>query len=225
MEGKTHLFCTGMFAFALLFATFKLGYVSFYQSMLFFLAALEGVLLPDVDSPNSLGTKIKLAGILKWTAYFAKTIAYITKFFLYLFLKLVLWLFKKRGAEHRGVMHSFKGLVLVGAFWLAIGYLVLLQFNSLKYFPDLVLIVLGLLFGFLLHLWQDALTIGGVKLTDSVHIRGNLKTGKNEWAPQLFFLLFCAFSAHISNALSPLYGVAILILALPASFLLFVSRN
>lgn len=222
MEGKTHLFCTGMVSFALLFAAFKLGYISFYQSALFFFAALEGALLPDIDAPKSLGTKLKLAGILKWVAYFAKTIAYITKFFLYIFLKLILWLFGKWGGRHRGIMHSFAGLIIVGIFWLAIGYAILHQLNSLKYFFDLLLIVLGLMFGYLMHIWQDALTIAGVHLTKSLHIKGKLKTGRHEWLLQLFFLVFCAFSAQITNTVSPIYGLGILLLALPASFLLFV---
>ncbi|MEK6953656.1 MAG: metal-dependent hydrolase [Candidatus Micrarchaeota archaeon] len=221
MEGRTHLFCTLMYLGAGAFVAFKAGAFGLFDSVAFLIAAMEGALLPDVDAPKSLGTKIKLAGILKYAAVFAKTIAYITKFGLYLVLKLVLWMFKKRGAEHRGIMHSFWGLILVCAFWLAIGYGALSILNSTKYFKDLLFIILGLLLGYLMHLWHDALTLSGVKFTKAFKISGWLKTGKHEWLLQLFFLIASSFAAHVANSVSPLHGAVALILAIPASYLFF----
>ena len=221
MEGKTHLFCALVYLGAGAFIAFKAGAFSLFDSIAFLLAGLEGVLLPDVDSPKSLGTKLKLAGVLKYAAFFVKSVAYITKFGLYFVLKLILWMFRKRGAEHRGIMHSFKGLVLVSLFWLGIGYAVLSYFNSTKYFKDLLVIILGLLFGYLMHLWHDSLTVSGVQFTKSHKISGWLRTGRHEWVLQLFFLIVGALAANFANSGSILFGVSALVLAIPASYLFF----
>lgn len=221
MKGWTHLFCTLMYLGAGAFIGLKAGALSLFDSIAFLIAALEGALLPDVDAPKSLGTKIKITGILKYAAVFVKTIAYITKFGLYLVLKLILWMFKKRGAEHRGIMHSFKGLVLVCMFWLAIGYGLLLFLNSTKYFKDLLIIVSGLLLGYLMHLWHDSLTVSGVAFTKSFKISGWLKTGRHEWMLQLYFLIIGAVAANFGSLGAHNYGILTLVLALPLSYLLF----
>ncbi|MEK6843554.1 MAG: metal-dependent hydrolase [Candidatus Micrarchaeota archaeon] len=220
MEGKTHLFCALMYFGAALFAAYKAGAVDAYSSLLFFLAAFEGVLLPDIDANKSLITKIKLTGILKFVAFLAKTIAYATKFVLYLFLKLILFFYGKKD-RHRGVMHSFKGLISVCVFWLLIGYLALDYFHAMKYFKDLLLIVLGLLFGYAMHLWHDSLTVAGVAFTSKFKLHGWLKTGRHEFLLQMFFLVISAFSAYLTNSTGYLYGGAILAISIPLSYLFF----
>ncbi|MFH1750054.1 MAG: metal-dependent hydrolase [Candidatus Micrarchaeota archaeon] len=221
MEGRTHLFCTGMFVFAGLFAIFKMGHIGVADAAFLFFASLIGALLPDVDALHSLATKIKLRGPGEYFAYFVRFIALVTKYLLFSALGILLFISGRKGAKHRGIMHSFKGLVLVGLFWLIAGWLFLEYFRLGKYFPALSFSIIGLVFGYLMHLWHDGLTIGGVELMGGLKFSGWLRTGKHEWMLQLFFLISCAFSAHISNAISPLYGLAILLLALPASFLLF----
>jgi inner membrane protein len=221
MEGRTHLFCTFMFLGAAAFLAIKAGYIGFYESLLFLGASFEGVLLPDIDANKSLITKVKFSGILKFVVFFAQTIAYATKFVLYLFLKLIL-LFYGKSDKHRGIMHSFKGLVAVCIFWLAIGYFVLSYFNAMKYLFDLIIIVLGLLSGYLMHLWQDSLTVSGVQFTSKFKIKGWLKTGRHEWVLQLFFLVVCAIAANSASTGNFVFSFLSLLFALPLSFLLFV---
>jgi hypothetical protein len=221
MEGRTHLFCAFMYFGAAAFLAIKAGYIGFYESLLFLFAAFEGVLLPDIDANKAMITKVKVGGILKFVILFAKTIAYATKFVLYLFLKIILLFYGKRD-KHRGVMHSFKGLVAVCLFWLAIGYLVLSYFNAMKYLFDLILIILGLLSGYLLHLWQDSLTISGVEFASKFKFKGWLKTGKHEWVLQMFFLIISAVAANSANTGNFVFSFLSLLFALPLSFLLFV---
>lgn len=220
MQGKTHLFCALLYFSAASFAAFKAGAIDFYSSLLFLFAAFEGVLLPDIDANKSLITKVKLTGILKFVAFFAKTIAYATKFVLYLFLKLIL-LFHGKTDRHRGIMHSFKGLIAVCVFWLIIGYLVLDYFHSMKYFKDLAIIVLGLLLGYLMHLWHDSLTVSGIAFTSKFKLKGWLKTGRHEFLLQMFFLVISAFSAHLTNSIGYIYGAIILAISIPISYLFF----
>lgn len=206
-----------------MFLCIKAGFLPFYGALLFLFASFEGVLLPDIDAAKSLITKVKISGILTFPVFFAKTIAYATKFILYLFLKIILLFYGKRGAEHRGIMHSLKGLVAVCLFWLAIGYLVLDYLHLMKYFRDLLLIIAGLFAGYLMHIWQDSLTVSGVQLTSKIKIRGWLKTGRHEWLLQLFFLAISAVAANFANMGGIAHAASALVLALPLSFLFFGS--
>jgi hypothetical protein len=224
MEGKTHLFCSGMFVFAGLFAIFKMGYIGSADAAVFFCASLIGVLLPDVDAPNSLATRMKTKGPAEVFVLLVKFIALVTKYLLFSVLAVLLFLLGKKGAKHRGMMHSFKGMVLVGIFWLIMGWLVLGYLRMGNYFQPLIFAILGLMLGYLLHLWHDGLTVAGVELSGSLKLHGWLKTGKHEWVLQLFFLIFSAFSANLSNSVSSTFGLLALLLALPASFLLFEAK-
>ncbi len=222
MQGLTHLFATAVYLAAAAFAFFKMGYISFFDSILFLIASLLGVLLPDVDAPKSLATKIHLRKPFKYVAYTVRLIAYITKLFLFSFLRLFLFILGKKGRKHRGILHSFKGLLSVSTFWLVLGYFALDYLNLMHHFQSLLMLMIGLIAGYSMHLWHDSLTVSGLQLSDKIKVRGWLKTGRHEWSLQLFFLLISSFSAHITNTVSPIIGLIILITALPATFLLFI---
>ncbi|MFH1257764.1 MAG: metal-dependent hydrolase [Candidatus Micrarchaeota archaeon] len=212
MEGKTHLFCAFMYLGAAAFSAFKLGYANVLDSVLFVVAVVISVQLPDVDvtaGKNNLNRIIQIPVM-------------VTKYFLFLPISLLLFFLGKKGAEHRGVMHSLKGLFLVFAFWLVIGVLLLNYFGALNNLRPLSIAVLGLLAGYLFHLWNDALTVSGVQLTDKLKIKGWLKTGKHEWVLQMFFLIISAVAANLANMGNIVYAACALILAFPLSFLLFV---
>ncbi|MFH0972107.1 MAG: metal-dependent hydrolase [Candidatus Micrarchaeota archaeon] len=211
MQGKTHLFCASMYLGAAAFMAFKAGCAIAFDPLLFLLASIVAVQFPDVDAPNK---KSDLNGLFQIPAL-------ITKYLLFIPISLLLLIMGKKGAEHRGIMHSLKGLLLVLAFWLMIGILALNYFSAFNNLRLLLLLVLGVLCGYLFHLWQDALTVSGVQFSTNLKIRGWLRTGKHEWLMRLFFLIISAVAANLANTGDTTYAAAVMVLALPLSFLFF----
>lgn len=167
-----------------------------------------GAMLPDIDHNNSkLGSQRKKAmGILGvvFTAALVASIAYVViKIFVfnqtpaslmtYIIIEAVLsgifilnitgfWQKKFKFAYlHRGIMHTLLIPAILGYLAIYSGYISDGVFNK---------IVLGIMFGYLLHLFADLLTVRGCPVlwpltTNSIHIM-NLKTVKGKSGKETF---------------------------------------
>ncbi len=199
MKGRTHLAITALVGGAYLFALYysfvgaleggmaatTTGLASGWKMAAGLVATLGaawigvlvGSLLPDADAEDALvfrkrvggGYALKAAGLLtKWLAY-----------------KPVAWLggrlWGKKWEGHRRLLHSLKGALLVFGFWLIGGLIMLGLFSAVSLSRLWLSFCLGLLFGFLLHVWEDSLTVAGVEWVKGVRLQGKIKTGYGGW--------------------------------------------
>ncbi len=135
-----------------------------------------GSLLPDADSPGSKAFRSKALA----------PFAVATRFLVLLPASIALRLLGVRGSfEHRKLLHSVGGALLGIAFWLAVAYaLVPLAASALAALAG------GVFFGWMLHLYEDSLTVHGVQPLFPLpnRLSGRIKTGslsfdprRNEW--------------------------------------------
>ena len=139
-------------------------------------------------------------------------------------------------------MHSLLGLLCTTAFWFLLCSALFLAFPPLQRFYSYFLAaVAGLMFGYFMHLWEDSLTVGGVRFFTGifsgldVKISGTLHTdiaafgaGRPVWerdimAVPIFALFFVVIVGqtiqHSAFAAAPL-----IMLSMPLSLVIFRCR-
>ncbi|MBU1197951.1 metal-dependent hydrolase [Candidatus Micrarchaeota archaeon] len=231
MRGKVHVLITGFFGSAALFALMEIQALSILFAMFAFFGLILGTLLPDVDAPNSkiFHFRVRWKGV-DVTGELFPLIGLLTKHAFYNPLAFVL---KKQGAEkkHRGFMHSMQAVILVGAFWIAVGAGIAQWGNGWIWFGGWLAFVGGVVIGYWMHLWQDALTITGVRLFRNVRVRGIIRTGYKGfrvWQRDSFALLFFsvfAIAMFLATILvSGKVGLLIAASSIPISFGIFGSQ-
>ncbi|MBI3588275.1 metal-dependent hydrolase [Candidatus Micrarchaeota archaeon] len=158
MLGRTHVLLAILFFSPLLYAYHAEGAVDKYGALLILTGIAIGVLLPDVDSDESLLNR----GGRNAARAAASGFGIVTKVFFFYPLVGVLYLAGERKAlRHRGVFHSIAGVFLASLFWAAV-------FHALDYVRAVpaqysMLLVEGMFLGALLHLYHDSLTKAGIE--------------------------------------------------------------
>ncbi|MFH1306132.1 MAG: metal-dependent hydrolase [Candidatus Micrarchaeota archaeon] len=200
MRGNQHFlftfFTLGALLFPLSFFTFDFSYL-----WLLFWACI-GSLLPDVDVGKGHEARSKIGGTAFFVGIkgaqainliFGKILSItgiITHWLVFKPYSLILWLLGFRVSfKHRGIFHSLPAAIFTSIFLTVLVYFVAnyIGFSSPQF---QFYTFLGILFGFLFHLFHDSLTISGVQWLApflSFEIYGNHKTGgEGQLLPTLF---------------------------------------
>ncbi len=143
--------------------------------LLLVLGLIVGSLLPDtVDAKVSYLLNIKSKKPLKSFVYsLLRFSGKLTRFILKPFswiLKLFFW---KLNISHRGLWHSFFGILIISLSWFILTLLLSVYLgNSILFFS------FGIFLGCFLHLLQDSFTVHGIKWIYPLNfkIKGNIKT-------------------------------------------------
>ncbi|MEK6923964.1 MAG: metal-dependent hydrolase [Candidatus Micrarchaeota archaeon] len=145
-----HFVTAVVFFSPLAFALFSGVEGSLALFLLFMAGALAGVLMPDSDVAGARGD-----------ARFGLFVS-ATRWALFKPLSLALRLAGfRRAGDHRGVMHSYAGLVAGVALWFAAAAVVSLAFSSAMVFA--LAFASGIALGYAFHLFEDSLTVTGVR--------------------------------------------------------------
>ncbi|MFH1199906.1 MAG: metal-dependent hydrolase [Candidatus Micrarchaeota archaeon] len=223
MLGRNHLLVTFLHAGAILYALSALSYLGSLEAFAIFFGALAGCLLPDVDSVDALAFRMRVGGGLS-----LQLLAYCTKWLLYKPIAALAGLFGRQNWGHRGALHSLAGAGLVTLFWLGLGGVLAYFVGELALFSWWFLFCLGLGGGFLLHLWQDSLTAGGIRWLPTLFASGRISTGYFGWrvwrteAGALAVFSACSFaSMALVTSGNPKAGLAVALGAFPVSWLAF----
>ncbi|MFH1106860.1 MAG: metal-dependent hydrolase [Candidatus Micrarchaeota archaeon] len=223
MLGRSHLLITFLHAGAILYALSAMAYFGFLEALAVFLGALAGALLPDVDAVDALAFRLRGGGGLS-----LKLLAYTTKWVLYKPVTLLARLFGRRSWGHRGGLHSLAGAGLVAFFWLGLGTVLIYLSGALELFAWWFFFCLGIGCGFLLHLWQDSLTAGGIRWLPTLRVQGRLLTGYWGWrvwkmeGAALAVIGACSLSSMaLVTSDNPHAGLAVALLGFPLSWLAF----
>lgn len=170
MLGKYHILIT------LLLVSPFLKFLNLNLSLLLLvLGLIVGSLLPDtVDAKDSYLLNLKSKKPLKRFIYFilrfsGKLTRFILKPLSWI-LKLFFW---KLNISHRGLWHSFLGILIISLNWFILTLILSVYLGNLILFFSF-----GIFLGCFLHLLQDSFTVHGIKWLYPLNfkIRGKIKT-------------------------------------------------
>jgi len=157
--------------------------------LVFIFGVSSGSLLPDIDSPNSAINHSIIKGKnmdkLALFTFVNPSIAKITR----TMVQPLLFLLRKRYPEvkknHRGILHSLTGVLIISSVWFIIMGIIMLTGmilakNSLTFTtPFTMAFPIGIFFGGIIHLLEDSLTFSGIQWLQplsNMRVRGSIKT-------------------------------------------------
>jgi len=170
MLGKYHILITLILISPFLkFLNYNLSF------LILILGLIAGSLLPDaIDANDSYLLNIKSRKILrKFICFILRFSGKLTRFILKplsWILKLFFW---KLNISHRGLWHSFLGILIISIIWFIITLIFSVYLgNSILFFS------FGIFLGCFLHLLQDSFTVTGINWLYPLNfkIRGRTKT-------------------------------------------------
>ncbi len=192
MRYKFHILCSISLSIVLLTKIFP----NYFDSLAI-LGLIIGSILPDSDIRNSKVFQSPL-----WL------IAIINRYVVLLPASLiVLVLGKKDAFGHRKLLHSLLGLLLLTAFWSALSYILIDKFKLDSYV--FIVILTGMVIGYLLHLLEDSVTIDGIEPFYPLKnkFNGKMITGKISlafWRSEYASFSYSVVILFIELALIPL---------------------
>lgn len=206
MLGKDHI-TLSLFTFSIILMPF---YLSGTHTGLFILALISigiGSLAPDADSPdaaifhnNVRGLKGDSKNIINtFIGPFLPAFSFVIKYLIYIpSIKIIQFLVSrdkvsfqyKVTKSHRGILHSFLGLIIV--FFAVILYSSILSVIIPESVSLVVILVFAISFciGFFLHLVEDSCTVSGINYTFPMSkkfvFKGKIKTGQFNYGLMAF---------------------------------------
>ena len=217
MLGKYHILIT------LLIILPFLKFLNFNLTLLMLILGLIiGSLLPDaIDANNSYLLTLKSKKPLRKFIYFILRFSgKLTRFTLKPLswvLKLFFW---NLNISHRGLWHSFLGILVISFSWIVISLILSLYLGN-----SILFLALGIFLGCFTHLLQDSFTVSGINWLyplSVLHLKGRIKTISKSNPDyrklnflernSIIFIYFLLTSLFIAFKFNNLYSIILAIL-------------
>ena len=153
--------------------------------LVFIFGVSSGSLLLDIDSPDSAINHSVIKGKnmdkLAIFTFVNPSIAKITRTMVQLPLFLMSKGYPELNRNHRGILHSLTGVLIISSIWFIImGIMTLLAKNFLTFTtPFIMAFPIGIFFGGIIHLLEDSLTVSGIRWLqpfNKIRVQGSIKT-------------------------------------------------